>query len=60
MAKVPELYDGLYKVTENLINALKREKYEETWQYLREATQESFVVDDQGQWSIGEGSRGII
>jgi len=49
MAKVPKLYDALYKVTKNLINALRREEYEETWQDLLQATDESFVVDEEGE-----------
>lgn len=54
MAKVRKLYDALYKVTKNLINALQREEYEETWRDLREATDESFVLDEDGEWRIGQ------
>jgi hypothetical protein len=54
MVEILELYNTLYKVTEKLIDTLKRDGYHERHYPLIEAKMESFVLDEHGKWSIGE------
>ncbi len=54
ISNVPELYNALYRITEGLVTSAKRDGHEEMFHALREATDTSFVLDEHGEWSIGE------
>lgn len=54
MVKILELYNTLYKVTETLIDVLKRDGHHERHRSLIEAKTKSYVLDEHGKWSIGE------
>ncbi len=50
MVEIMELYNTLYKITEKLIDVLKREGYHEK----HPIKTRSYLLDEHGNWSIGE------